>query len=194
MGRKAGKSDFETLGIIVSELIDVRSHTIPGKREFIDVIIKRAGIKRRAVYKALETLKQSGILVEKDTVYTPKKVMFAPISEVGPGKGYLNRVKALEIDLVQVWKRIMGLEIKVFEKRKDVSELPDDIRSIVIRHKTISLIQWYVRETILESDTILKYIDRIYSEGRTPSDSLYNYVFNNDKDAVMTYLKMWKEQ
>lgn len=87
----------------------------------------------------------------------------------------------------------MALEIKNFRKGEDVSALPDNVPGIVIRNKTAGLIRWYVRE-IFENAMILERINKMYSEGKTSPESLYNYMGNNDKDVVMSYLKMCKKQ
>ncbi|MGP6240158.1 hypothetical protein ACNF40_07085 [Cuniculiplasma sp. SKW4] len=141
----------------------------------------RKRLSRQSVYKALDFLKESGILIEQ----SDKIVMRI--------NRYTVKSTVIRIDMDQVWKKTMDMWIDDFRKSQNFRILPENAKEIVIQ-------QMYRRFGLLEyldgkdKEELMLFIDQEYRSGKNGDDRVEMYMKLQDFDAVMEYLRMYAKK
>lgn len=132
------------------------------------------GISRQSVYKALDFLREAGIIEEKSD------------QEIIKINRYTIKSVTLSIDINKVWNRYYEIMIDNEMKEKSVINLPEEVKKILRENRKK---QFEIMRFFTETDQIS--LSNIYLSDPKKYEGLNLYLKEKDVEIVMEYLRLF---
>ena len=146
-------------------------------------------LSRQSVYKALDFLKESGILHEEFNTIGRIKMLESNPKEIKINK-YTIKSVILSIDMNKVREKYKELWIQEFRKSVNFNVLPEKAKTIVINKMEKRFIDYNILDREEENELIDFENENI---GNDEADGISEYMKLQNIDYVMEYLKMYEK-
>lgn len=186
-GRREKLKTVETLvSLLLTDPNQTRKDILDkmmGKGQYVDSLpdfLKHNGRKlsRQSVYKAIDFLKDAGILVEKSdqTVFRVNR--------------YTVKSITIYIDMDEVWNKYKEIRLSQLQRSSAFNALPETAKNMVTSQMKRSYRVMYALD---KKDKIeaMNFVNE--NRGKIDTSSLSDYMHLQDIDIVMEYLKMFEE-
>ena len=186
-GRREKLKTVETLvSLLLTDPNQTRKDILDrmmGKGQYVDSLpdfLKHNGRKlsRQSVYKAMDFLKDAGILVEKSdqTVFRINR--------------YTVKSITIYIDMDEVWNKYEEIRLSQLQRSSAFNALPETAKNMVTGQMKRSYRVMYA----LDKKDKIEGMDFVNENiGKIDTSSLSDYMHLQDIDIVMEYLKMFEE-
>ncbi len=186
-GRREKLKTVETLvSLLLTDPNQTRKDVLDrmmGKGQYVDSLpdfLKHNGRKlsRQSVYKAMDFLKDAGILVEKSdqTVFRINR--------------YTVKSITIYIDMDEVWNKYEEIRLSQLQRSSAFNALPETAKNMVTGQMKRSYRVMYA----LDKKDKIEGMDFVNENiGKIDTSSLSDYMHLQDIDIVMEYLKMFEE-
>ena len=186
-GRREKLKTVETLvSLLLTDPNQTRKDILDkmmGKGQYVDSLpdfLKHNGRKlsRQSVYKAIDFLKDAGILVEKSdqTVFRVNR--------------YTVKSITIYIDMDEVWNKYEEIRLSQLQRSSAFNALPETAKNMVTSQMKRSYRVMYA----LDKKDKIEGMDFVNENiGKIDTSSLSDYMHLQDIDIVMEYLKMFEE-
>ena len=149
---------------------------------------KQRPLKRQSVYKALDFLKESGILHEEYNAMVRIKMLESNPKEIKINK-YTIKSVILSIDMDQVREKYMELWLDEFRQSANFNVLPEKAKTIVIKQMEKRFFYYNILD-VEEEQKLTDFIDKNIDE----ADGVLTYMHLQDSDTVMEYLRLYEKK
>ena len=146
-------------------------------------------LSRQSVYKALDFIKESGILHEEFNTIGRIKMLESNPKEIKINK-YTIKSVILSIDMDQVREKYKELWIQEFRQSVNFNVLPEKAKTIVIKQMEKRFIDYNTLDGEEENELIDFENENI---GNDEADGISEYMKLQNIDYVMEYLKMYEK-